>query len=373
MNLIKITLISFVLAMSGIKVSQAQNVPCSYKQYSKDIISEARRNISQSESRIRQNSQDFPAYLQLARSLSTLCQTEKSLEQYKYVTNFSDDPQLLAEAYIGMGYVWYRQNELEKALLAFNSAIQSVNEEGDLAANAYMGIGQTLEKQNKREEAILAYRKSLAIRESDTRMSSYFELISALRKQGRFEEAIQIYKQELNKTPDDWSALHNYANLLFRLGRYSEVESLFKEQISRNPKSSKYVDSYMRLGHVLFRQGKHTAAFEAYKTGVALFQPGGTDKCVPGELSLFQPTFHSELLVNHGFYDLAILLCRKEEVTFPEGASHANYIGEILLKQKKYQEAIEEFKRAIEIKPSNQKAIYNLKATELLLEKLQQN
>lgn len=78
---------------------------------------------------------------------------------------------------------------------------------------------------------------------------------------------------------------------------------------------------------------------------------------------------YSKLLTDQGFYDLALLLCMKEDAVRPKSFFRTNYIGEIMFEQKRYFDAFRKFEQALVIDPNNQKAKDNLKMTELLLKK----
>ncbi len=320
------------------------------------------QTISQSERKIEKNLQDFRAYLELAASLDNLCQFDESLEKYNYVVKQADDKQLTAKAYIGIGYVMRRKRKSEEASVAFQKAIQLSGDQGELAADAYMAIGQGFEIE-KPEEAVAAYRKAVSLRKNPDRWH-FVELVSVLKSQNRLEEVLNIYQQQLTKTPDDPDAVDNSGELLIEMGRYSDAESLYRKYLSISY-SSIHIDPvriYMRLGNSLFKQGKRAAALDTYRRAIAKFQPGqGTDVCSSSGTMSWRS--YSEQLVKQDFYDLAIALCRREESGFPPGASHANYIGEILLKQGKLNEALVEFKRAVRLSPNDKKAQVNLNAT----------
>jgi tetratricopeptide (TPR) repeat protein len=178
---------------------------------------------------------------------------------------------------------------------------------------------------------------------------------------------LETYQQRLEKTPNDQNALTDLGELLVKMERYSDAESLYRRYLSSDDHPVSRFWNQMALGNVYFRQGKRSVALNTYRKAIAEFEPGrSTDVCYSSDLSMSLGSY-SEQLVKQGFYDLAIALCRREESVFPPGISHANYIGEILLKQKKFDEALEEFKRAIKISPSNKEAQANLDATQRLI------
>ena len=371
MKFIKIVLMTAIAVIIGEKDSHAQTDLCKPSVVNGIIadrsylVNEARENIAKSELEIQQNPQDVSAYIQLGSSFKNLCHYDESLENYNYVLDNSEDRYLIAEAYIGTGYLWRRQKNLEKALVAFRNAVGSVEEKGELAAKAYMGIGQVLESQNQLEDATLAYEKAIALREKPTTIWSYFELLHVLERQKRIDEATQIYWQQLGKHPNDPDVINNFGIFLFRTKQYNEAESLYRLQVN---KSSADIDDYIGLGQALFGQEKQFAASKAYETGVAFYQPDKNFRCSP-HATLKQ----SETLIEQGFYDVALLLCMKEESFFGKNANRTNYIGEILLKQERYDEALAKFKEALELSPDHQQAQANLQTTKLVLDRLQNN
>jgi tetratricopeptide (TPR) repeat protein len=327
--------------------------------------------IRQSQHKIQVNPRDFRAYIELANSLRSICQYNESLKKYNQVIEQAEDKQLIAEAYIGSGYVLWMENKPEDALVVFKKAIQSVNDQGELAANAYNAIGQVLESLNKIEDAESAYRKSISLRNPPGRWNS-MELVFLLQRQNRLEEVLSIFQKQLQRTPNDPEVINDLGMLLLKMEKYSDAESFYRNQIKNSPStfdnSRSMMDNYVGLGYALIKQGKRTAAIEAYQKAIEIFQPGqGTDVC-GSDINHFPfPNLISEHLVEQGLYDLAIALCRKEETGFPEGASHSNYIGEILLRQGKLNEALEAFKKAVRLSPDDKKAWENLAKTERLL------
>ncbi|MBP0021974.1 MAG: tetratricopeptide repeat protein, partial [Cyanobacteria bacterium SBLK] len=150
---------------------------------------------------------------------------------------------------------------------------------------------------------------------------------NALKNQGKLEEAIEAYQQAIRLNPNYATAYNNWGAALFDQGKLEEAIEAYQQAISLNPN---YATAYNNWGAALFDQGKLEEA---------------STKC------------HQ-----------ALRLPEQKDVTPASAHTLArNCLGLIYQKQEKYEGAISEFQKAIQLDSNWQIPRNNLRETERLL------
>ena len=183
----------------------------------------------------------------------------------------------------------------------------------------------------KPDETISKFQK--AVERNPTDGVAHSNLGVAYAQQGRWEDAIVEYKKALEINPRDAMAHFNlgcayeYNAQAIRYGegfRADEALSEYKEALEINPH---YTDTHNNLGRLYFKTGQYSEAVEEFKKALAI-----------------DPSYH------HSRINLEIaqkILAGELKIEAYNHYEKASFYDEI----DKFEEAIAEYKRAIEIDP----------------------
>lgn len=85
----------------------------------------------------------------------------------------------------------------------------------------------------------------------------------------RFVNAELDYRKALNKEPNNWDAIYNLANSLFRQKKYDEASKQYIAATGmENPNAEQRAMAYHNLGNSLLLNNKLNEAIEAYKNAL---------------------------------------------------------------------------------------------------------
>lgn len=137
------------------------------------------------------------------------------------------------------------------------------------------------------------YQKALALESRTTERERMNIEVNYVDSEGHFDEADSLYREYLNRYPDDWVMLGNYARLLRTHGHADEAIIQYKEMLRVAPDDARtnveLATAYKTLGSFQEAIGAYTKAFQidpSYQTsgdvsreyGIALIQNGETPK-----------------------------------------------------------------------------------------------
>jgi len=211
-----------------------------------------------------------------------------------------------------------------------------------LDAYSFLRAGMANENTGDHKGAERAYRRGLEI------APDHVELRNALGwtlfQDGRPAEAVAEYQRVLAVDPKHVKSHNNLALALVELGRLEEAAGHFERSLAVEPKAEIYSD----LGFIKAQLGKPQEAFADYRKALAL-DPG----CASAHFNLAVASLQAGELGD------AETHYRKALPGRPTAETH-NGLGFVLEKQGRAEEAVAEFRRAIELDPRFTPAYNNL-------------
>jgi tetratricopeptide (TPR) repeat protein len=202
-------------------------------------------------------------------------------------------------------------------------------------ANALRDLDQHKEAEKK-------YREVLAI--DPQYADAHYRLGSMLERRQRFDEAIKQYQEairlwEAAGSTDRRLPLYDWANILQLLKRYEDAEGKFREAIKVD---QGYIDAYLSLGVVLSVQERFKDAISQYRE---VATRAGKDSAA-----------RKDALHNQGNALRALKQYEDAEKKYREAIDldpeypHARYgLGAVLADQDRFGDAIDQYKKAVEL------------------------
>lgn len=166
------------------------------------------------------------------------------------------------------------------------------------------------------------------------------------------EAAIEQFQAIRDLSPADSDANASLGDLYASLNRPADAEAAYRALIGSRPSNP---EGYLRLGSVLARGDRPEAAVGVLEKAAEL-APGAPE----ARLRL------AELLVRLGQPERAAVYARQALDIAPSDTAH-NIMGAALASQGKLPEAIEHFRTAVQMAPSNESARNNLARAERLV------
>jgi len=203
-------------------------------------------------------------------------------------------------------------------------------------------------KESLKKNWLKAYQYFLQAKALDPEfMPAYYEIADLLHKRGFTEKAISILEEALVVRPDDQINLFAMANLYFSSGRPASALKYYRSIYTKikNPPSDLYF--LMGLCHSLL--GHYRKALGLVKKAISLD---------PYFLEAYD--LYGRLCLETGRYDEAEAAYRYI-LQYDSDAPNTHYmLGVVFARQHKWDEAIKEWERAIEIAPDMDDAIREL-------------
>src|SRR6185437_9813859 len=147
-------------------------------------------------------------------------------------------------------------------------------------------------------------------------------------------------------SPQDWERWNDFGIGLLLQGDLKGALSAFQAASEADPKKA---DSYVNMGRVLVQEGDEQRAKQVLEKALAMDNTLARTHY-----------FYARALRNEGKYDEALQHLRIAEQQYPQDRVVIGDIGRILFLQHKYQEAVDELKKATAIDPEDLQANYNL-------------
>ncbi len=210
---------------------------------------------------------------------------------------------------------------------------------------SFLRAGTANQRTGDLEGAQRAFRRGLELAPGDAELHN--ALGWSLFQDGRPGEAVVEYENALAANPKLAKAHNNLALSLVELGRLPEAAAHFQKSLAIAPRCEIYSD----LGFTYATMRRHADAEAAYRKGLAL-----DEKCPSAHLNL------ATTLTRAGELEEAESHFRAALVSKPTAETY-NGLGYALDRQKRADEAIVEFKRAVELDPHYTPAYNNLGAT----------
>jgi len=217
--------------------------------------------------------------------------------------------------------------------------------------HAWAHLGQVLYSRAKKyDEAREALENAVQLSPKD--YWAWYHLGRLLLIKGEEAQAEKALRNATELEPSDAKAWVSLAGALHDLGRYEEAEQACKRAIGES-KGSEAAQGWADLGELYhYHLSRHQEAEDAYMKSLALCKSG--NGWVPFNLgNLLQDHLVRETEARERFSQ-AEHWFRKQLERNPRDGTAWRYLGEILAKNKPTQsEAVEDFRKAIEIDPAD--------------------
>lgn len=251
--------------------------------------------------------------------------------------NGNDSPPVLLERFTSPD----RAANIPEFVKLPGDAIAEIKEQF-LDPYSFLRAGIANERTGDHAGATRAFRRGLELAPNDA------EILNALGwtlfQEGRTPEAIAEYERAVAADPRHAKSHNNLALALVELGRLDEAASHFRTSLELAPKAEIWSD----YGFTLARLGKPQDALAAYAKALAL-----DPACPSAHLNLAVAAIQSGNLSEAEAHYRQALPGR------PTAETH-NGLGYVLVRQNRLDEAVAEFRAAIEIDPAYAPAYNNL-------------
>jgi tetratricopeptide (TPR) repeat protein len=211
-----------------------------------------------------------------------------------------------------------------------------------LNAYSFLRAGMANEHTGDHKGAERTYRRGLDIAPENAELRN--ALGWTLFQDGRTEEAVAEYERALTANPNHAKAHNNLALALVELGRLEEAAGHFKASLDLEPKAEIYSD----LGFTMAQLGKSEEALADYHKALDL-----DPDCASAHFNL------AVAFVQAGEFGEAESHYRKAVAGRPTAETY-NGLGYVLARQGRADEAVGEFRKAIEVDPKFTPAYNNL-------------
>jgi tetratricopeptide (TPR) repeat protein len=199
---------------------------------------------------------------------------------------------------------------------------------------AWLALAQVMEK-SRPDEALQAYRKAARLQPKEAEPHLFMGQI--FEHENKFADAEAEYKQAAALDPQSTDAVIGLANIYMRGRRFPQAEEWLRRLIGEDPTSS---PAHIQLGRVLAAEGKLDAAISELQAGI---------KLAPGDPSAQLDL--AKLYTSAGKNDLAEGVYRSLLASHANDAELHRWLGEALLREKKFTEAQQEFATAVKLEP----------------------
>jgi Flp pilus assembly protein TadD len=251
--------------------------------------------------------------------------------------NGNDSPPVLLERFTSSD----RAANIPEFVKVPGDAIADIKEQF-LDPYSFLRAGLANEHTGDHTGAERAYRRGLELDPKDPEIRN--ALGWTLFQEGRTQEAVAEYELALAARPDNAKTLNNLALALVELGRLEEAAVRFKASLAIEPKAEIYSD----LGFTLARLGHADEALADYRKALEL-----DPECASAHANM------AVTFVQAGRLDEAEAHYRKALAGKPTAESY-NGLGYVLAREDRTDDAIAEFRKAIDANPKFVPAYNNL-------------
>jgi tetratricopeptide (TPR) repeat protein len=126
---------------------------------------------------------------------------QESLKLYQDVVSNYPGTKVAAIANYHIGNIYYRMNEIEKAIIAYQECLKKSSGHNDLIRLAYISIGYCYESKKEFPRAIHYFEKAMQVKSAGNDASTNLRDIARIyEKQHNKTKALEFYKKALEKT-----------------------------------------------------------------------------------------------------------------------------------------------------------------------------
>jgi tetratricopeptide (TPR) repeat protein len=289
----------------------------------------------------RDNANDPEAWFLLAGINAQLGAMDEVITCCRKVTELQPDN---VAAHYNLGVALQSQKRHEEAAAAYREVLKRDANH----ALAHANLGLALRELGKTEEAIPSCQQALRLQPMLVEAHNTLGLL--LKDQGKFEEGAVCFRQALTYRP-------GYAEAHYNLGLCHEGQNKLDEAVNCYRQAlglrSSYAEAHGHLGNILAIQGKLDEAITHYRRAVEA-KPDYADAWNALGSALMEHENHLDNL------DEAENCFRQALRNRPDSPDFHNSLAVTLRDAGKYDEALEHFKHALELKPSYELAIASM-------------
>jgi tetratricopeptide (TPR) repeat protein len=217
------------------------------------------------EQAIKQQPDFFEAYYNLAESLTLLKEWEAATHAYDQAIELNPN---FERAYIGLGNILVEKKQWDEAIKYYEKAIECNPD----YSWSYHRLATALAHQKEWDKARLAYQKSIEL--NPTVPTSYQKLGEILLEQEKWQEAAEIYQHLVEFEPDSFVAHQNLGKALYQQGKALSKQQKCQESIAAYSKAIQLNPNlgsiYYNLGLSLWQMQQWEDAVAAYIRAIRL-------------------------------------------------------------------------------------------------------
>lgn len=296
-------------------------------------VTEAREQF---ETAVALNPQDARAHLELGMFWAEQGELETALHHYEAALAVKPN---FAYALDRIGRLLALMNRPEEAIARYEQAIAADPRNQDI----YFLLGRELVAQGQKTEAEKRFREALELDPQDAR--AHHELGTLLEERGEKEAAMRHYQEALRAAPQFGYVLYKIGRLLAEQGKLEEAQQRFEQAINLDPDNQ---DLYYLMGRELIAQGKIEKGRFYLERALAM---NPNDARAHNDLALIVGSKDPETAIAH--FEKALTIA-------PDFTLALNNLGNLLVELGRYDEAEENYLRALKIRDSDEYAWYNL-------------
>ncbi len=247
---------------------------------------------------------------------------------------FYDPPR--AGSHIELGNLAENKGDVAAAIAHYRQALELQPGSGSAHAKLALALGQT----GNDDEAMPHFQRSIEL--EPERVVMYNNRAMALVRQGKLDEALADFRQAEKLDPDSLPVQVNLASCLADAGKFEEAILHFRRAIEIDPDA---IVLYQLVAQLLRRQEQNQPAAEWDARAVAAGR----------RLARTENRRGSEL-AKQGKID-AVLACFQAAIAADAGFAPAHdNLADVLAARGRIQEAIEHYRRALQIDPADARA-----------------
>jgi len=223
-------------------------------------------------------------------------------------------------------------DESQKTLLALVQA-------GGANANVYELLGWTYQQQNRLDEMMQVFEK--AINMEPAQQSHFLELGQALLEKRNSETALEVAKEAVKRFPTSSRAFSLKGSAELHMSRLTEALESYKKAVELDPKDSK---ATVGLALTYWNANQDAEAAKIFAEGVRQFPK---DAFLQMKYAIFLINSPEEKTPQREA-QIKTLLQRSEELDDSMAETHF-HLGNIAVRENKYEEALREFATASQL------------------------
>jgi tetratricopeptide (TPR) repeat protein len=317
-----------------------------------------------------ENPQDVEALNHLG-CLLTSAKRYSEAEGY-FVQAQQADPQIIA-TYVNLGNLFCYQNRWGDAEATYKNGLTNCKKNGELSFH----LAEVLLVMNQNEKAVKAFQQT-ASAGYDTK-SLYLHWAQAWQNLKKVDEAISVLQRGIENAPDTVENYLELAKIFLAEKQYASAEDILNQALGKHPEDER---TSTLLGEVYEVNGKVENAIQVYEKTLLIAPESPIVLAALGRLYLAQGNFEESerltcaaLKIEPGA-DLDYQLCtlykvsgRKEQAAiqlqeamrkYPQEARFVVFHAELLEDEKKFDEAVKDYRHALQIDERNLTALSRL-------------